>query len=413
MEPEPCRNFWHNQDRTGTIENLLENVSKSTFVAIDFGNYEIEAAIDVGIAILPTFPEWLLNAPLDTGVGALASKYGALIHNFSTPPEAQSPKLESTKSHTEQLLWGTEDTLPAQKIEAKLVTMLQRAQRQAELEEKDLVLVLFDANNDLKANATWFPKIEPFFARWIDVQPIICRLDASYDHRTTAERPSLGDTIKCLGHTSKIRGGVSPKFHKHKSSNDAARTLTALAGAVQKFRAGEKFHIQEARQLRRPGGAQFRTRPRPDVMYPFVAEIRMVKGQGHVSPLLCHFPREWAERTIWDVFAAFQPNAVGRNGVVRHGTSKSRHTCNEKCSGWCVWISVPTRELLGQLVEEFGEREMLDGRLMVKDVSLAAEAPMSREELVAKVRALSKAKEVDEAELPEDLEIRTRMLTMD
>lgn len=398
VRPDGHQNLCHDSHKQATqavvgVEFLVEKASKSTFVAIDIGNHENKSDIDIGIAILPAFPEVLLDAPLDSsGVGALASKHHAIIHNFCTPPEPekQAPGFIAPTNRTEQLLWGTEDVMPAEKIEAELVIMLQGAQVQADLIGNDLVLVVFDWHNDLKTIAKHFPRVLPFFAWWVDIQPIVMKMDASYE-RTNVVRPSLGDTMKSLGYTSKIQGGVSPKFHKHKSSNDAARTLAALAGVVQRFRAGQKFDIQENRPPRRsfqpPGAKQFTRRPQPDEMYPFVAKIEMDEEGRCVPPRICHLPREWAERNLWAVFDVYRPNALGRNGVGLTRPER-RHTCTEKCSGWCLWISVPTREMLEQLIRDLQGKELQDGRLRVEDISLEdAEAPMSRQELVAKLRA--------------------------
>lgn len=76
------KRFWYSQDCTP--ENLVDKASKSTFVAIDIGNHQSETAIDVGIAILPAFPDDLLGVPLDEGVVSHL-KYGARIHNIGTP----------------------------------------------------------------------------------------------------------------------------------------------------------------------------------------------------------------------------------------------------------------------------------------------------------------------------------------
>lgn len=135
VSAQPGRQLWHNQPSTGTIEELVTKVSTLTFVAIDISNHENVSACDVGIAILPAFPDCFLDAPLDSsGVGALATEHGAFILNFCTPPEAQRPRLQFSRDRfsrdrTEKFLWGTEDTLPGEKIGPQLVAILQRAQQ--------------------------------------------------------------------------------------------------------------------------------------------------------------------------------------------------------------------------------------------------------------------------------------------
>lgn len=135
-DPE-IKKFWYSQDCTP--ENLVDRVSKSALVAIDIGNHQSETAVDVGIAILPAFPDELLDVPLKEDVAGL-SKYGARIHNFCTPTQGSRPVIDF-----EPLRFGSEETLLVEEIEGKLVKMLQHAKREADELGNELVLVLFNA----------------------------------------------------------------------------------------------------------------------------------------------------------------------------------------------------------------------------------------------------------------------------
>lgn len=361
------KRFWYSQDCTP--ENLANKVSKSTFVAIDIGNHQSETAVDVGIAILPAFPDDLLDAPLEEGVASLL-KYGARIHNIGTPTQGSSPVIDF-----EPLRFGSEEILDAGKIEGKLVHMLQQAKREADGLGNELVLVLFGAGGDLQAITRSFPKIVPLFSWWTDIQAITRKMMIGIVDKDAFRRlsPSLGDTLAALGHRALCHGGTSQRLSKHKSSHDAARTLAVVACVVRKLRAGEKLTIQERVKPGSTGTRKIQTcRPRPAELYPFVANIKMEKG-------ICRTPREYRRcSNLWGVFAAYEPNAVGRR-ICHSSTNKTDwfDKCKGGC-GSCIWVSVPTMELVEQLVKDFHGKQLQDGRLVVKDTSMpvqAAKAP--------------------------------------
>ena len=354
------KKFWYSQDCTP--ENLVNQVSKSTFVAIDIGNHQSETAIDVGIATLPAFPDCLLDTPLEEGVASLL-KHGAYIHNFCTPTQGSSPVIDF-----EPLRFGSEETLKPDEIEGRLVEILQQARRDADSLGNKLVLVLFSAGGDLKAITRLFPRIVPLFAWWTDIQAIASKIlirsvDKDAPRRTC---PSLGETLAALGHHTLCHGGTSQRLPKHKSSHDAARTLAVVVGVVRKLRAGEKLTVQECiKPGLTPGHTRkiCTSRPRPAELFPFIANIKMEIG-------ICPGPREYRRcRNLWDVFAAYKPNAVGRR--ICHSNSTWTDWFNE-CKGGCgscIWISVPTKALVEQLVKDFHGKQMQDGRLVVKDTS--------------------------------------------
>ncbi|KAL1870864.1 hypothetical protein Daus18300_004953 [Diaporthe australafricana] len=359
------KKFWYSQDCTP--ENLVDNVSKSTLVAIDIGNHQSETAVDVGIAILPAFPDYLLDAPLKEGVAGLL-KYGARIHNFCTPTQGPLPVTDF-----EPLRFGTEETLEIEEIEGALVKMLQQAKREAGGLGNELVLILFCAGGDLKAITRLFPKIVPLFTWWTDVQVIATKMvtgsaDGDAPKRTS---PSLGETLAALGHRNLCQGGTSRRLKKHKSSHDAARTLAVVAGVVRKLRAGEGLTIQERTNPKPTCTRKIHgCRPRPAELFPFVANIKMEKG-------ICPSPREYRRcENLWDIFAAYEPNAVGRR--IYHSRSTDWfNECKGGCGG-CIWISVPTRALVEQLVKDFNGKQMKDGRLVVKDTSMPVEAALPK-----------------------------------
>ncbi|KAG8159022.1 hypothetical protein KVR01_011465 [Diaporthe batatas] len=103
----------------------------------------------------------------------------------------------------------------------------------------------------------------------------------------------------------------------------------------------------------------------PARLFPFVANIKMETG-------CCPTPREYrgCEVDLWDVFAAYEPAAVGRR--ICHKRSSWADWlggCEGGC-GACIWVSVPTRALVEQIVRDFHGRQMRDGRLVVKDTSI-------------------------------------------
>lgn len=354
------KKFWYSQECTP--ENLIDRVSKSSLVAIGIGNHQSETAVDVGIAILPAFPDDLLDAPLEEGVAGL-SKYRTRIHNFRTPARGSLPSKDF-----EPLRFGTEETLEVDEIGGKLVKMLQQAKREADGLGNELVLVLFDAGGDLNAITRLFPKIIPLFAWWTDIQAVTSKVVVAGSVGEDTPRrasPSLGETLATLGHRTLCHGGTSQRLPKHKSSHDAARTLAVVAGVVRKLRAGEKLTIRE--RAKKPGSSHIRKihnrRPRPAELYPFVANIKMERG-------ICPTPREYRRcRDLWDVFAAYGPNAVGRR-ICHSGSSWKDwfDECKGGC-GSCIWVSFPTRALVEQLVKDLHGKQMQDGRLVVKDTS--------------------------------------------
>lgn len=347
-------------------ENLVDQVSKSTLVAIDIDNHQSETAVDVGIAILPAFPDHLLDAPLEEGVAGLL-KYGARIHIFRTPTRGSLPVVDF-----EPLRFGSEETLEAEEIEGGLVKMLQQAKTEADGLGNELVLVLFCTGGDLKAITRLFPKIVPLFAWWTDIQAIASKMvtGSADGHAPRQASPSLGETLAALGHRTLCHGGTSQRLPKHKSSHDAARILAVVAGVVRTLRAGEKLTIPErTKPGSNPGTRKIHTsRLRPAEPFPFVANIKMEKG-------ICPTPREYRRcRNFWGVFAAYEPNTVGRR--ICHSSSNwtdSFDECKGDC-GACIWVSVPTRALVEQLVKDFHGKQMQDGRLVVKDTSMPLEA---------------------------------------
>lgn len=356
------KKFWYSQDCTP--ENLINQVSKSTLVAIDIGNHQSDTAVDVGIAILPAFPDNLLNSPLEEGVAGL-SRYGSRIHNFCTPTQGSLPVTDF-----EPLRFGSEETLEVQEIEGSLVKMLEQAKREANSLGNELVLVLFSAGGDLKAITQLFPKIVELFAWWTDIQAIARKMIRNVDGDASKRvSPSLGETLAALGYKALCHGGTSQRLPKHKSSHDAARTLVVVIGLVRKLRAGEKLVIQERTKPESSYTRKIQTsRPQPPELFPFIANLKMEKG-------ICPTPREYRRcRNLWDIFAAYKPNAMGRR--ICHSNSNWTDWFNE-CKGGCgacIWISVPTRALLEQLVKDFHGKQMQDGRLVVKDTSIPVEA---------------------------------------
>jgi hypothetical protein len=112
------------------------------------------------------------------------------------------------------------------------------------------------------------------------------------------------------------------------------------------------------------------SRPQPAKLFPFIANIKMETG--------CPTPREYRRcRDLWDIFAAYEPNAIGRR--ICHSNSTWADWFNE-CKGGCgacIWISVPTKVLVEQLVKDFHGKQMQDGRLVVKDTSIPLGAVMT------------------------------------
>jgi hypothetical protein len=217
------KKFWYSQDCTP--ENLVNQVSKSTLVAIDIGNHQSETAIDVGIAILPTFPNYL-DIPLEGGVTSLL-KYGAYIHNFCTPTQGSLPVIDF-----ESLRFGSEEILPADKIEEKLVKILRQTKGESNRLGNKLGLILFSAGGDLKAILRLFPKIIPLFDWWTDIQAVASKITITVGStgRNTPRRgsSSLGEILVALGHNTLCHGGTSQRLSKHKSSHDAARALVVV-----------------------------------------------------------------------------------------------------------------------------------------------------------------------------------------
>ena len=130
------------------------------------------------------------------------------------------------------------------------------------------------------------------------------------------EADGLGNELVLVLFRALCHGGTSQGLPKHKSSHDAARTLAVVAGVVRKPRAGEKLTAQERAKPGSPARARNKihtSRPRPAELSPFVANIKLDKGT-------CPTPREYRRcRNLWDIFAAYEPNAVVRR--VCHSSS--------------------------------------------------------------------------------------------
>jgi hypothetical protein len=68
----------------GTSGNTNPALAPSSIVAIDAGNHKDSAPIDAGIAILPAFPEFLLDAPLRMSPASLLSPWKTALSSSTT-----------------------------------------------------------------------------------------------------------------------------------------------------------------------------------------------------------------------------------------------------------------------------------------------------------------------------------------
>lgn len=113
------------------------------------------------------------------------------------------------------------------------------------------------------------------------------------------------------------------------------------------------------------------SRPKPAEMFPFIANIKMEEG-------ICPTPREYRRcGNLWDIFAAYEPNAAGRRICNSHSMDWF-----DRCKGRCgarIWISVPTENLVEQLVNDFHGKQMKGGLLVVKNTSVPGKANSARE----------------------------------
>lgn len=330
LTPEGLQ-FWFSQDCS---PESLSKVKHSTFVAIDVGGHNRESLNDLGVAVLPTFPDALLDTPLDS-VSTLSASYGAQITNFSIKGRPLPEK------GIERLSLGSEKEIEIHEIEACLVNLLKQVKADADALGNDLVLVLFSSSGDLNTLVKFCPEVFPFFSWWTDLQAVVCNMDQDQLSKCT---PSLGDTLRSLDLCTFAEGGKSPQYPCN-SANDAARTLAVLAGAVRMFRAGSLFHVKPPappteKKTYDPDQAvptkYWRNRPLPKEQYPFAVKIRRAfdptqplpkDKRGHQS---FKFPQEYGQRAdLYEVFAAYKPTAIG----VKYCSSMSG-----------VWVCFPTRE---------------------------------------------------------------------
>lgn len=375
------RQFWSSQDCTP--ETLVGKVKHSTFVAVDVGAPHLEVIADIGVAVLPSFPDALLDTPLNS-LSTLWTLHGAQIKNL----RISQPPLQHR--NVERQICGSEDSIKADEIKTSLITILEQAKGEAQTLGNDLVLVLFSASSDLSTLVKLCPEMFSFFAWWTDLQAVVSDMDQD---QASKSLPSLRDTLSALGLlTFGASGCTLGKGYNNianNSANDALRTLAVLAGAVRMFRAGAKFHVKPpARPQKRPYNPAthkkyFRgCRPRPEKLYPFVAKLRLAFDSAQPLPdkkprRNSFFPREYGEGVdLFQIFAKYQPTAVGRRYIPSNAG---------------VWVSLPTREILQQFICDHHDKETKGGRLYVRDLSVTddsdMEVAMTREEYDTQRRA--------------------------
>lgn len=382
-------------------ENLVHKVKKCTFVAIDVAGHHHEVINDIGIAILPTFPDTLLDTPLDS-VAKLETTYAARIQNF----RIRGQPLPT--GHAEPLAWGTEDMIEIEEVEDRVTQFLQQAKADADAIGNELVLLLFSAQCDLRTLVKFCPGVLTLFSWWTDLQATVSAMDEVAARRDPSLRRVLLGLDMGPVDVSRKNAPVHP------SANDAARTLAVLAGIVRKYRAGESFCVkppQEPRPRCRIGW-HWHSRPQPSEMYPFVALLRL----DHLSTTSVrslrtveYVPKEYRHpANLYEVFAAYQPTAVARNFK-----KPSRNMA-------CVFVCLPTREALARFVSDYQGKQMQDGRLWVEDVSFAGapETSMSLEEIRAHWQELRQMKKenclpVEEVEDIGAADLIARMLSID
>ncbi|KAK9780868.1 putative Major facilitator superfamily domain-containing protein [Seiridium cardinale] len=228
--------------------------------------------------------------------------------------------------------------------------------------DKNVVLVGFSMKAEFRFLEMMLPSFANYIDSWIDLQQITQKLDISNQRRW---KPALSNCMYVLG----LREGFQPKSSAHSAANDAL--------PFHFFRKTRK--IKNYLKARNHDRRRFwKGRPKPFDEYPYVALVSMEDGYcfGHELNRLDR---------VWSFFTSHEPTALGWTGPHYHGHPENGHTKGSSCGSY--YVGLPDRVKLECLVEQCHMRSLECGRkLVVQDISDAADRPLTRQELTTQRR---------------------------
>lgn len=145
--------FW--KSRRFDLGHLRNNVHQSaTLVAIDVA-IDRQGVRDIGIAVLPDFSDSLVSEELQS-LDFFFSKYQPRVYHFNIAGQRVLGL-----DRIERLHWGQQETVDEDCIEERVVNLLRDFPKES---KKELGLVLFSGNSELRALAHLFPTASPLFS---------------------------------------------------------------------------------------------------------------------------------------------------------------------------------------------------------------------------------------------------------
>jgi hypothetical protein len=253
----------------------------------------------------------------------------------------------------ERLHWGQQETVDEDCIEERVINLLRDLGKES---RKELGLVLFSGSSELWGLAHFFPTASPLLSWWVDLHDVI----ADVERPSVSERPSLRDTMRALGLNEKH--GISIHKSHQKSGNEALRNLAVLVSILHICKTGGSLHIDRPWMETRPPLNRKRYSkklPRPHEQYPHVVKISMEER-------VCLSRELGSPNNFWDIFELYEPTAIGfkrmHRGVIRRST-----VCGACHS--CIYVCLPTRDMLDKLMAEYAGKKLSRGTLRLKDVS--------------------------------------------
>lgn len=396
--------------RVRDLEALCATMGHANFIAMDTEHGDgVSSSIGLAFASKLEPVEHPIHPAAMTGV----LEEGLIRHPCDgTPPKtavAQSICFNIRgfeRSHpTRERVWGQPDEdIDVGDVASKVMHAVQEF-KDAE-PETPLILVTYSSRAELSAISNLIPQLCTIFSNWVDLQPLL--MDAYHSHTTYTRLDGLLISLRYAMNTLGFHAGYQPA-NLHHAGNDALRTLAIMACLthenVQFRRIKELEHVLRMNQFRkeqyRLKGTEKsrglkRKRPGPPSQYPHVARVTIIlatdigeegragqsfagaveeqedEGQLYLPPM-----EVWRPNQVWDFFAPYEPNAIGR-------------VCRENC----YYVCVPTPEILQHLVQDLDH------------TSACPAAQDVRVEDVSDLRALGAAKREERAKRRQDQERR-------
>lgn len=385
--------------RVRDLEALCANMGHANFIAMDTEHRDgVSSSIGLAFASKLEPVEHPIHPAAMTGV-----LEDDLIPK---PPNGTPPKTAIVHSicfnirgfersqPTRERVWGQQDEdIDIRDFTSKVMHAVQEF-KDAD-PERPLILVTYSSRAKLSAISNLIPQLCTLFSNWVDLQPLF--MDAYHSHTTYTRLDGLRISLRYAMSTLGFHAGYQPA-NLHHAGNDALRTLAIMACLthenVQFRRLKDLEHVlrmnmYRKEQYRLKGTEKSRglkrKRPGPPSQYPHVARVTIVlapdigeesragqslagaveeqegEGQLHLPPVEVCRPNQ-----VWDFFAPYEPNAIGR-------------VCRENC----YYVCVRTPEILQNLIEDLHHTSACPAAqdVLVEDVSdLWALGAATREE---------------------------------